>query len=175
VSLKDGSFLYGAGHELRRIFAGGKQTSFSLPHPDAKLWRLLPTRRVDAVWAIWRDGRAELVQFAPEVHILTTLELPTLPFDVASNDDALATVRVVQGGGQKRRYTLLVLDEHGKELLSAELPGDPAPGTGEDWVGSVTRNKSIAMSSKPSLVAVGGPSFVAVWDVATGKQVFGAR
>ena len=170
VSLKDGSFLYGSRSQLRRMFAGGKQVRIELPPRDPRIFRLLLTRRIDQVWVVFRDGRADLLQIAPGHQLVRSLELGATVFDLAANDTQIGMIRVEQTGAGPRSFSLSVIDDRGKETLTAALPSEPAPGIGDDWVNAVTRNKTIAMSTNPPLVAVGGPSFLAVWNLKTGQQ-----
>ena len=171
VSLKDGSFLYGSGHELRRTFGiGGKSTRIELAAHSPGILRLLVPRRVDQVWVVFRDGHAELVQIGVGHLVIRKLELGAGLFDMATNDDKLGMIRAERSDAGSRSFTLSVIDDRGNPKLTAPLPSEPAPGDDDDWVKAVTRNKTIAMSTNPPLVAVGGPTWLAVWDLKTGQQ-----
>jgi hypothetical protein len=64
----------------------------------------------------------------------------------------------------------VVLDADGKERMATELPLAGATAT-EDWVREITKNRSVVLSPSQPLVAVGGPTWLAVWRTQTGEQV----
>jgi predicted small lipoprotein YifL len=171
AALKDGSFLYTAGDKLRRFFHGGKRWELALPE-GGRVWRLLTTRRIDQVWIGREGGTLELAEIsAGGLRIVRAMKIGSA-FDVASNDHELAVVEVESGEGA-RRWKLAVYDPSGKRRFEAALPGDPTPGAGEDWVGIVTRDKTLALSTYAPLVAVGGPGALSVWNTKSGARVHG--
>jgi hypothetical protein len=108
-----------------------------------------------------------------------TLELPGT-FDVATNDTEVALLRLeastpgrdapADAGPPPRSWKLVVLDADGKEQMSSELPLDPATAA-EDWVREITKNRAVVLSPSQPLVAVGGPSWLGVWNYKTKEQV----
>lgn len=170
LALKDGSFLYTAGQQLRRFFVGGKTTNYPAPDPGRTVWRLLAASRIDQAWIAYSDGLLALCQLGPRLQIVRTIALRDMPFDLASSARGVAIIRVEQPPGQPRSWWLEVLDQKGKSLLNQELPAD-SPTSGDDWVARVTRNKEVALAPDSPLVAVGGPTWLRVWNVETGQVV----
>jgi hypothetical protein len=169
--LKDGSYVYTAGSVLKRFFPGGKHWSMTLPE-GGEVWRVLTTRRLDEIWLARSDGRLQLVQLAAaSLAVKKTLELPGT-FDLATNDSEVALLRLETGPSDagSRSWKLVVLDADGKERMATELPLAGATAT-EDWVREITKNRSVVLSPSQPLVAVGGPTWLAVWRTRTGEQV----
>ncbi len=171
AALKDGSFLYTTKQGLRRFYPKGKQLDMKAPPGEGKVWRLLTTKRIDEVWIARGDGELMLAQLGAELRIKKKIELPAKLFDIDSNDNYLATLRVERPDGGPRQWKLAVYDGDGRERLSETLPPEQPPPPGEDWVQAVTRNRSVVLAAHAPLVAVGGPGAVAVWNIKTGKQV----
>ena len=172
VAMKDGSFLYASERELSRVFPKGKPSRFKLPERGATVQRLLTTRRIDQAWCVWSNGSIELFQVAPQFASIRSWQLPSNPFDVASNDRYVAVLRWERDAQRARRWTLVLLDEKGEKLHSIEVPGAPAPGHGNDWVQAVTRNKTLALSTREPVVAVGGVTTLQVFGTESGKPIF---
>lgn len=169
--LKDGSCVYTAGDTLERFFPGGKKWTLTLP-AGGEVWRILTTRRLDELWLARADGKLVLAQLSDTtLTVRKTLDLPGT-FDIASNDSEIALLRLETGSGDggSRSWKLVVLGADGKEQMSTELPLDAAPTT-EDWVREITKNRGVVLSPSQSLVAVGGPSWLAVWRSKTGQRV----
>ncbi|MBK7584563.1 MAG: hypothetical protein IPI67_30800 [Myxococcales bacterium] len=177
--LKDGSYVYTAGPKLERFFPGGKRWSLDLPS-GSDVWRILTTRRLDEIWLAQTDGRLMLTQLSTtRLVVKKTLELPGT-FDLATNDTEIALLRLetraqvdgaaADSGLAPRTWRLLVLDGSGKERMSSELPLDPATAE-DDWVREITKNRGVVLSPSGSLVAVGGPTWLAVWSYSTQKQL----
>lgn len=169
--LKDGSYVYTAGSSLVRFFPGGKKWTLALP-AGAEVWRILTTRRLDELWLARTDGKLVLAQLSDAaLTVKKTLDLPGT-FDVATNDSEIALLRLETGSADAgaRSWKLVVLDADGKEQMATELPLDAAPTT-EDWVREITKNRGVVLSPSQPLVAVGGPSWLAVWRSKTGQRV----
>lgn len=171
LALADGSFVYTTKDGFRRFFPHGKQFKYAALDGPGAVWRLLRTHRQDQMWVIWSGGKAELVQLGGELRSVRSLSLEGTGFDVASNDDYLAEVRVEEAPGKPRKWSLVVYDNAGKKRLDVALPDDPAVPPGEDWVRILTRNRSLALAPRKPLVAVGGPDSVALWNIDSGKQL----
>ncbi len=172
VAMKDGSFLYASEGELSRVFPKGKKSTFKLPARDAKPQRLLTTRRIDQAWCVWSNGTIELFQVAPQLRSVRVWQLPSNAYDVASSDRHVAVLRWERDEKGPRRWTLVILDENGENLRSLEAPSAPAPGQGNDWVQTVTRDKTLVLSTREPVVAVGGVPSLLVWSIETGKSLF---
>ncbi|MEB2312854.1 MAG: hypothetical protein OZ921_09620 [Sorangiineae bacterium] len=176
AALADGSFAYATSRGLERVFPKGKERDYGASEGGAVVWRLLAARRQDQVWAILADGRAELVDLSgPRQRVVRRLALGSTPFDVASSDDTLAVVRVVEAAGAPRRWHLDVYDASGEKRLEAPLPPDPPISAGDDWVRRVTSDRSVVLAPKATEVAVGGPGSLALWDVKTGRAILPSR
>lgn len=178
AALKDGSFAYTAGKQLVRFFPGGKRVELALPD-GADVWRLLTTRRIDQLWLARSDGKVQLVQLAAaKLSLVKTLELPGA-FDIDSNDSELAILRLERAtegkdedaGGSTRSWTVAVFDASGKEQLSVALPLDSPSGSDDDWVRDITKNRAVVLSGHGPFVAVGGPTWLAVWNAKSGQRV----
>lgn len=173
-ALKDGSFLYTAGDKLRRFFPGGKRWELTLPE-GGEVWRLLTTRRIDRVWIARSGGKLELSQITRDgVRVVDSIEIADA-FDVASNDREIAVVEVRNPEGKARRWTLVVYEPSGKRRFEADLPPDLSVGAGDSWVAAITRDKTLALSTHAPLVAVGGPSWLSMWNTMTGKRVYASE
>ena len=170
AALNDGSFLYTAGKMLRRFFAGGTNTGYSTPTGDRSVWRVLLSRRIDQVWLAHRDGSLDLVQLGPRIVKVRSLALRESPFEITSDSRFIAAIEVEQPPGRPRRWSLEVLDPKGHRVLEEHLPAGHAT-VGEDWVARVTQNKEVMLAQGVPLVAVGGPSWLRVWNVETGRLV----
>jgi hypothetical protein len=171
VALKDGSFLYTAGEQVRRFFPHGKLLRLDTPLRACAVWRILTTYRIDRMWIVCDDGQLHLVQLGPRLQVVRSHQLPSGPYDLAANDSHIADVRAVQPAGEPRKWWLTVVDRHGRELVNHALPNPSAP-LAADWVQQETRNRSVALSRRPPLVAVGGPTWLSVWNIKTGQQVY---
>jgi hypothetical protein len=172
VAMKDGSFLYASEGEISRVFPQGKKSSFKLPAREAKVQRLLTTRRIDHAWCVWSNGSLELFQVAPQLRSVKSWQLPSNAYDVASSDRHIGVLRWERDASGPRRWTLLILSESGEKLHSLEVPSEPAPGHGNDWVQTVTRDKTLVLSTREPVVAVGGVTSLRVWSIETGKSLF---
>ena len=172
TALKDGSFLYTTKKGLRRFFPGGRAENVSLPEGPG-VWRLLTTRRIDQVWVAREGGTFELLGIAGgKGQVVRSLTLPSA-YDVATSNTAIAILRL-ERSDKKRHFALRVVDADGKQLMEQELPLSKAPGDGEDWVEQITKNRAVAIAPKEPLVAVGGPTWLSVWNYKTQKRVYGS-
>lgn len=177
--LKDGSYVYTRGANLDRFFPGGNHTSLVLP-AGADVWRVLTTHRLDQLWLARADGKLELCELGKDkLAVQKTLALPGA-FDIDTNDSVIAVLRLeaakpvaeppADAGPPPRSWRLSVLDADGKELTSIELPLEGVT-TGEDWVREISKDRGVALSAAQPIVAVGGPSWLGVWNYKTGERV----
>lgn len=174
LGLKDGSFIFTAQDRWVRFWLFGAP-EVSSPSPLGRdLWRLLLARRLDQFWVARRDGHLELVQIGPDYLAQGSFDLGANLFDIASGDQWVAALRVDEPANQPRRWSLVVVDTTGKELLKADLPPDPAPIPGENWVEPLVRNRQLAFCDTPPRLAVGGPDHLMVWDLEKLSLLFGA-
>lgn len=171
AALKDGSFLYTTQHGFSRFYPKGKHFDLKALPGKGKVWRVLPTKRIDRVWVARDNGEVILAQLGSDLHVVRKIKLPPMLFDIASNDSYLAVLRVEQPDGGARHWQLAVYGADGTQRLAATLPPEPAPPPGEDWVRAVTRDRSVKLALHAPLVAVGGPSTVLVWNIKSGKKV----
>jgi hypothetical protein len=172
VAMKDGSFLYASESELSRVFPKGKKSSFKLPSRGATVQRLLTTRRIDQAWCVWSNGSIELIQVLPQFRSIKSWQLPSNAYDVASTDRHVAVLRWERDSARARRWSVVILDEKGQAARSLDVPSEPAPGHGNDWVQTVTRDKTLVLSTREPVVAVGGVASLLVWNIETGKSLF---
>jgi hypothetical protein len=170
VALNDGSFMYTAGPELHRFFAEGKRFQGAAPTHGGDVWRLLPAPRLDQVWLALENGAIELIQLGTRFRRVRSLTLPGSVFDVVSNARYLAALRLEQASMQPRQWWLTVINSTGKQLLNVKLPMDRATAD-DDWVARFTENKQIALSRTEPIVAVGGPAWLGIWSIQSGKAL----
>jgi len=161
--LDDGAFVCRTSGGLARKTPRGRRTLFNWPVDVGEATWLLPARRLDEVFSVSAAGEVCHLRLEPEMRVLGRFRLPAQPYAAASNAEALAFVTVSSGSAQARRWTLLVTDPEGLPRFQTELPAQPAP-PGDNWLETVTADKSLAISRYAPLVAVGGPQQVTVWD-----------
>ena len=170
AALNDGSFLYTACPDFHRFFPEGKRMQSAAPAPCGDVWRLLLASRLDQVWTVRNGGIVDLVLIGATFRRLRSLELPGSLFDITANAKYLAAVRLQQIPGQPREWWLTVVGLRGKQHLNVKLPTDPAPPV-DDWLARFTENKNIALSRKAPLVAVGGPTWLGIWNIKSGEAL----
>ncbi len=184
AGLANGSFVYSVGKQLYQIYPGGKAKKLGdLDRLCAKVWRIMPTQRIDQVWVMDETGEAVRVNLADHLRVSSTLSSPEAksedgaaasepakPFDTLSSGRYIARL-LVQRGKAKRHWTLVVDDLAGKRVLERALSSDPLDDgkAYDDWIERVTKNFDLALSDSPPLVAVGGPNRITLWDLKTGK------
>jgi hypothetical protein len=175
--LKDGSFIYTTAEEFRRFFSIAKKMSLQPPQGLEGPLRFFSARRLDQVWIAEASGKLSLAQLGQNMSVVQSLELEPAPYDLDINDDFIATVheeRPARGerpANLERRWRLTVYDVKGVRRFAADLPGDPASGDGENWVAAVTRNKSVVLSRQGAFVAVGGATWLGVWNATSGEAL----
>ncbi|MEZ4370924.1 MAG: hypothetical protein R3B07_08860 [Polyangiaceae bacterium] len=184
AGLANGSFVYSVGKQLYQIYPGGDAKKLGdLSELQAKVWRILPTQRIDQVWVMDETGKAVRVNLADHLRVSSSLSSPEAksedgavasephkPFDTLSSGRYIARL-LVASGKHKRTWKLVVNDLAGKRILEEDLPPDPFDDgkAYDDWVEQVTKNFDLALADSPPLVAVGGPNRITLWDLKTGK------
>jgi hypothetical protein len=171
TTLGDGSFACTTATGLRHFWPEGKRVDLPLPPASGGVWRLLPKNRIDQVWMARDQGKLELYQLGATAAPLRTLELRDQPIDIAAQGNSVAMVSVAHPRGEARRWSVVVLDEQGKELMHAVVPGAENVAA-DDWVAELLLDRSVVLSRDETQVAVGGPSSLAVWDIASGRELF---
>jgi hypothetical protein len=167
TAMRDGALVYRAANGVRRARPGGRPRALAT---DFVPWRLLPGRRVDQVWAIAEDGKAELWQVAERIAVTARASLGAPPFDVASSSGYLAAVVVEEGTGAPRRFRLVVLSDGGNEVMRKELE-EGAPAEGERWAALASRDRYVALADTEPFVAVGGVGGFKVFAIPDGRVV----
>jgi hypothetical protein len=171
ASLADGSFVCTTRRGIRHFWAEGKHEELVFTRPESGIWRLVPARRIDQVWAAGNDRKLELYQLSRRAELVRTLDLPDQPLDVAARGQLLALVTVFHVPGQPREWALRVLDDAGHPRFTQPLPASEDL-TRDDWVARVLEDRSVVLSMDGSRVAVGGPRLLMVWETATGHRVY---
>ena len=170
--MPDGAFLLTRGRELVRLFPGGKQRAIALPREGSPIWRLVKARRLDRVWAALDNGQIHLLGLGASAETLKTIRPSSTPYEVASGGASLAVVRFGRDGSSPIAWNVEVFDEGGRSKMTALL----APGGGSmasaGWVQEETKNRDVALSPDGRFVAVGGPTALAVWSVASKKKLW---
>jgi hypothetical protein len=134
------------------------------------IWRLLPAARLDQLWVVSEDGEVELWTLIPNAPLVRKFRVAERPYEAVAAADALAFVTVVQERGQARHFLAIVYNGKGTERFRVELPNDPATSS-ENWLSNVTQNKGIAVSEGEKKLAVGGPTWLRLWDLETGASL----
>jgi hypothetical protein len=168
--LKDASLLYTTQKTWRRSYSARRHVPVRAAELEGVL-RALPAKRLDQVWLLTRDGTWMLAQLGAGLTVVKRIPTGALPFDAASNDQGLAVLELEQSPARPRRWRLAVYDHGGERRFSADVPDESAPGTRDDWVSVVTRNKNIALSRHEAWVVVGGPTALRVWNMKDGNQI----
>ena len=169
---RDGVFVYSTAGGIARQVPRGKAVIFKPPVGSSgkAIWRLLPAGRLDQLWVVSEDGEVELWTLIPNAPLVRKFRVAERPYEAVAAADALAFVTVVQERGQARRFLALVYDGQGAERFRIELPNDPATSS-ENWLSNVTQNKGIAVSESEKKLAVGGPTWLGLWDLETGASL----
>ena len=167
--LKDASLLYTTAKAWQRSYSAHRHVPVRGVRADGVV-RVLPAKRVDQVWVLMRDGTLVLAQLGATLAEVKRVASGALPFDAASNDEGLAVLELEQAPPRPRRWRLAVYTHDGQRRFNAEVPDESAPGTTDDWVAAVTRNKNVAVSRHEPWVAVGGSSWLRVWNMKDGSE-----
>ncbi|MCA9640810.1 MAG: hypothetical protein KC492_08940, partial [Myxococcales bacterium] len=161
AGLANGSFVYSVGKQLYQIYPGGDAKKLGdLSELGAKVWRILPTQRIDQAWVMDETGKAVRVNLADHLRVSSTLSSPEAkpedgaaasqphkPFDTLSSGRYIARL-LVKGEKDKRSWKLIVNDLAGKRILEEDLPPDPFDDgkAYDDWVEQVTKNFDLALA-----------------------------
>ena len=167
--LKDASLLYTTAKSWQRSYPAQRHVPLRGMKPDDVV-RVLPAKRLDQLWLLTRDGTLVLGQLAATLTEVKRVTGGAMPFDAASNDEGLAVLELEQAPSRPRRWRLVVYAHSGERRFSADIPDDRAPGATDDWIAAVTRNKNVALSRHEPWVAVGGPSWLRVFNMNDGSQ-----
>jgi hypothetical protein len=170
-SLRDGSFLYTSGPVFRQFYGPKKKESVE---GDVRgTFRILPASRPDTVWVL-AEQKARLCRLLEGKLIrLLSVDLETSPYVMDADGEYLAVLELAQTTDTPWSFVLEVFDVRGKRRLRATLPADES--FDSDWLSRLTRDRGLALSADPPLVAVGGPGSLSVWAADTGKPVLPAR
>jgi len=171
--LPDGAFAYTGGARLHRLYPGGRARSFPLPAATAPPWRLLPSRRLDELWAATSARDLERLRLGPPLVGVARITLPSEPFAVAASEGFVAAVHAERQADGPRAWSLVVCSAGGDRCFAAPLPPEPVPAA-DDWVERATRDREVALAWVDPWVAVGGPSGVAVWRASSGQPLLTA-
>jgi hypothetical protein len=167
--LKDASLLYTTAKSWQRSFSARRHVALRGVKAEGVV-RALPAKRLDHVWLLMHDGTLVLTQLGATLAEVERVTGGALPFDAASNDEGLAVLELEQAPPRPRRWRLVVYTHDGERRFHADIPDESAPGTTDDWVAAVTRNKNVAVSRHEPWVAVGGPSWLRVWNMKDGSE-----
>ncbi|HEX2874126.1 MAG TPA: hypothetical protein VHP33_22885 [Polyangiaceae bacterium] len=166
---REGVWLYVTPGQGERFGPGGARLS-KLALGDAALptW-VLPARRLDQSLWVAEHGQVSRVLVSPTYKLLGTAQLSgkAIAADAGDEGRLLAVVLVTDA---EPRFELALLDQDLAARGRAALPADE-PTTGDDWVKAVTANQQVAVAARASLVAVGGPARLTIFD-ASAKPVF---
>jgi hypothetical protein len=168
VSLRDGSFLYSATDGFRRFWGSGHKEVVRASIPGTLA--VLPGSRTDTVWVLTAEKVALYRLLEGKLLPLESAPLETMPCDAAADGELLAVLELAQPPDAPWSFVLEVFDVQGKRRFRQTLPGDES--VGADWVLRLFANRRLALSAKPPLVAVGGPTELFVWAADSGASRF---
>jgi len=174
AGLKDGSFLFTTESGLVKFHPEGKATRGPTPVASRDVWRLLSAHRIDRAWVASQSGSLELIDFVANFGVVRRVQVAETLYDIAADDRHFAVVRAHYEPGQRRRWSVALLDTDGKTVFEHPLPAGPRPET-SDWVGRETLNRGVALAPDDSCLAVGGPSWVTVWEIDSGRVLLAAE
>ncbi len=167
-SLRDGSFLYSTSAGLRQFYGPKKKDAIQGDARDA--FRLLPASRPDTVWILAGQGARLFRLVAGKLFRLHAVELATTPYDADAAGEYLAVLELSQPSDQPWSFVLEVFDVAGKRRLRETLPAEES--LDESWLLTMTRNRRLALSADPPMVAVGGPESLTVWQADKGTRIY---
>jgi hypothetical protein len=169
---RDGVFVYSTAAGIARHVPRGKTVVFKPPAGSAgkPIWRLLPAGRLDQLWVISEDGEVELWTLIQNAPLVRRFRLAERPYEAVASADALAFVTIAEERGKGRRFAATVHDDKGLERFRIELPSDPVTAE-ENWLSVVTQNKGIAVSDGEKKLAVGGPTWLGLWELGSGAKL----
>lgn len=172
VALSDGALVHSDVSELQSIGpvpAAGElpRRSIGWSRPHANILASGP--HGDDLWAATPAGDISLVRVAREgaARIERTFKVPGPIYQMESAKGAVAVLQLEQpeSGARPVKWTLLVVDELGKQRLSANLPPEPP----QVPLATPPRNRCLRVSA--AHVAVGGPEEVTIWEIGSGRMV----
>ncbi len=149
----NGAWLCVLDGELVRYFPHGRPTNLGSLGPGSPITRVLPTARADRVFVVREDGRAHELRLGPPLRILSHLDLPYLPFEVAKGSSTLLELRVARQPSQSAHFSLMVLSEQGEPLFELGLLPDPAAAPGQDRATQSFGYRSIAAHPQKPWIA----------------------
>lgn len=168
-SLRDGAFVYTTDKDMQRFYGEGEHQKLSIS-PDG-VFQLLPGSRPDTVWVARHDRTVTLyLLVGDKATRLTRVKLEEPAFEMAAAGKYLASLELREPDDAPWRFVLEVFDVGGRRDFRVELPADES--LGEDWLARLVRDRNLAVSADPDFVAVGGPTSLDVFEIATGRRVF---
>jgi len=172
TTLLDGAFLYTSSQGLVRTLAS-RTTSLALPSGVGRIWRLLPADRVDRAWAVTDSGEAILLELGARARVVRRFQTSSdgAPFDVAAVPGTLAMVSVHEAVREPRSFVLNTYSATGTRIKSYILAGVRADDASEDWAKRVSIDREVAITTHPPRVAVGGPTELRLFDLASGDEI----
>jgi hypothetical protein len=170
VALADGSLVY---NELSDLHHVGPIPTRGVPPRRILTWPL-PSAGILArgpsdhqLWAADRHGDVSLVEIADKgaARVERVLKVPGKIYQLESAKDAVAVLRVDPPVPGEEKWTLVVLDEHGKQRMAATLPSEPPAVP----LATPPRNRCLRLTDE--YVAVGGATELTVWQISSGRVV----
>lgn len=171
VALGDGSLVHSDGSELQQI---GPVPASGEPPRRSLAWTL-PLATIltagpsgDTLWAASPLGEVSLVQVPREgsAQVVRTFKMPGPVYQLAAAPGAVAALLLEQSERTSEvKWTLLVVDEQGKQRHSISLPAEPPT------VPLATRPRNRCLRISSTHVAVGGLDEVTVWELGQGRRI----
>jgi hypothetical protein len=168
TSIRDGSFLYTTSSGLVQFYGMGKKEPVGAALQGS--FRLLPASRPDTVWAV-ADRSARLFRILTgRLTPLKSVELEVAAYDATAAGELLAVLELSQPDDAPWSFVLEVFDVGGQRRCRVPLPAEET--LDDDWVARLIRDRGLALSADPPLVAVGGRTHADVFGARDGSRVF---
>lgn len=151
---RNGALICASDGRLLRWFPGSTPKSLGRLPPGHAVWRVLTGRRADQVTLIRSDGRSERYWLGPPLKLLGQFDLPWMPFEVVRNGEAYVEIRLEEAESLPRRWSIVVVDDHGERLYQELLGPDPDPTETADWMATVLDWRDLASHPRRSWFAV---------------------
>jgi hypothetical protein len=173
VQLLDGALGCFARDQLWRWIPRGAPRSVGKPSPGLPVWRILAGPRADQIWLARDNGVLEQWWLGPPPELLTEVQLPWTPLDVAVTLAGIAVIRIVQERDEPKQLTLAVLDAHGKTRF--EQPLHPTADDGSVGNDEELREAEVALHQSKPWAGVRTTRGVRLVNAITGTTISEAR
>ncbi|HVU00582.1 MAG TPA: hypothetical protein VHE30_02480 [Polyangiaceae bacterium] len=167
-SARDGSFVYTTPSGVLQFY--GKGAKKPLAGDVAGVVRFLPASRPDTLWMLSARSGKLVRLLAGKLYTLATVAFEADLSDADAAGDRLAVLELVQPDDAPWSFVIEAFDVSGARKGRTTLPAEESLDPG--WESRLLRDRAVALSVDPPLVAVGGPEHLDVFDGTLEKTVF---